>query len=176
MIWHVVNSLKKSEKLKNIIVATSNNKSDNSLVDYLKKNNIVYFRGDLKNVAKRLYNCSQKYKKKYFIRVSGDSPLIDYKIVDKSIDIFKKKKYFDIITNTFPKTFPQGQSVEIIKASILKKNIKNMSNFDKEHVTTYFYKNFNKFKIKNFSTRKKFRIKNSVDTEDDLKRIRKILQ
>ena len=34
-----------------------------------------------------------------------------------------------------------------------------MSNFDKEHVTTYFYKNFNKFKIKNFSTRKKFRIK-----------------
>ena len=33
-----------------------------------------------------------------------------------------------------------------------------------------------KFKIKNFSTRKKFRIKNSVDTEDDLKRIRKILQ
>ena len=68
-----------------------------------------------------MYNCSQKYKKKYFIRVSGDSPLIDYKIVDKSIDIFKKKKYFDIITNTFPKTFPQGQSVEIIKASILKK-------------------------------------------------------
>ena len=45
----------------------------------------------------------------------GDSPLIDYKLINKAIKISKKYNKYDIITNVYPRTFPQGQSVEIIK-------------------------------------------------------------
>ena len=52
----------------------------------------------------------------------------------------------------FPRTFPKGQSVEIIKSSILQNNMRKFSIFDKEHVTTYFYKNHLDFNIKNFKS------------------------
>ena len=53
------------------------------------------------------------------------------------------------MTNVFPRTFPSGQSIEIIKTSTLGKNLRFFSKLDKEHVTRYFYNNSKKFKILN---------------------------
>ena len=129
LIQHVVNRLKRSKKISNIVVATSSNRDETNLLDYLKKNKINFFKGDLNNVALRLYKTARLYKKNFFIRISGDSPLIDYKIIEKAIKIFKNsKKKYDLVTNVFPRTFPQGQSVEIIKTSIIKKILKNLLN------------------------------------------------
>ena len=102
-------------------------------------------------MASRLYETAKANKAKFFVRISGDSPLIDPKIIDKAIKISHKQGKYDIITNVFPRTFPKGQSVEVIKTSILKKYSKNFSKADKEHVTKYFYKNSNKFRVKKTS-------------------------
>ena len=86
----------------------------------------------------------------------------------------KSKNKYDLITNIFPRSFPKGQSVEIIKTSILKKNIHKFTKMDKEHVTNYFYKNHKQFKIKNFFLKvKKDNMNLSVDTKYDLKKILK---
>ena len=63
LIEHVILKISKSKNVSNIVVATSNNKSDDSLVDILEKNKIEYFRGGLKNVAKRLLHVAEKHKK-----------------------------------------------------------------------------------------------------------------
>ena len=157
-----------------LIVSSSLKKSDDNLISYLKKNRIKFFRGDLENVAMRLYETAKTNKAKSFVRVSGDSPLIDPKLIDKAIRISQKEKKYDIITNAFPRTFPKGQSVEVIKTSIIKKYSKNFSKLDKEHVTKYFYDNSNKFLIKNFTFNGKNKImKLSIDTKKDLKDILK---
>ena len=174
LIQHVVNRINKSNKVSKIVVSTSVEKSDDNLIFYLKKNKIKFFRGDLKNVAFRLYETAKANRAKFFVRISGDSPLIDPKLIDKAIRISQKKKY-DIITNVFPRTFPKGQSVEVIKTSILKRYSKNFSKADREHVTKYFYNNSNKFKVKNFTFNDKSKIVNlSVDTKKDLNEILKI--
>ena len=140
LIHHVILKLLKSKKISKIIVATSNHKSDEKLVKYLKKIKVQFFRGSLQNVAKRILDLVLLKKKKFFLRISGDSPLIDYKLVDQAISIFNKNKQYDLITNIFPRSFPKGQSVEIIRTNILKKHIHKMSKLEKEHVTKYFYK------------------------------------
>lgn len=176
LIEHIILKVNKSKNVSNIVVATSKYKSDDLLVDNLKKNKIKYFRGSLNNVAKRLLNVAEKYKKKYFIRINADSPLIDFKLIDLSIKILKKSfnKEYDLITNAFPRSFPSGQSVEIIKTKTLKKNIQKMNKSELEHVTKYFYKNYQKFLIKNFSAKKNsINIKLSVDTKKDLQLILK---
>ncbi len=176
LIQHVVNRIKKSKKITKLIVSSSLKKSDDNLVSYLKKNKIDFFRGNLENVAMRLYETARKNQAKFFVRISGDSPLIDPKLIDKAITISKKEKKYDIITNLFPRTFPKGQSVEVIKTSIIKKNSKNFSKLDKEHVTKYFYDNSNNFLIKNFTFNGKNKIiKLSIDTKKDLKVILKKL-
>tara|TARA_B100000900_G_C20576516_1_gene715572 strand:- start:18 stop:662 length:645 start_codon:yes stop_codon:yes gene_type:complete len=174
LIQHVVNRISKSKEISKLIVSSSSKKSDDQLISYLKKNKIKFFRGNLENVALRLYETAKANKAKYFVRISGDSPMIDPKLIDKAIKISKKTKGHDIITNVFPRTFPKGQSVEVIKTFTLKKNLKNFSKTDKEHVTKFFYKNSKKFNIKNFVLNKKDnKIKMSIDTKKDLKFILK---
>ena len=78
------------------------------------------------------------------------------------------------MTNVFPRTYPKGLSFEIFKTYILKKNIKKYNQKDKEHVTTFFYKNYKKFKILNISAKNKYKnINLCVDTKEDLNFLRK---
>ena len=175
IIWHVVSKIKKSKNVKKIIVATSKNKTDDELVKYLVKTKINYFRGSLTNVAKRLCDAAEKNKAKFFMRISADSPLIDRAIIDKAIKIFNsQKKKYDIITNVFPRSYPKGQSVEIIKNSKLRNFLKKFNKEQKEHVTKYFYENYKSFMIKNFTSIKtKTKTKLAIDTKDDLRLILK---
>ena len=173
LIQHVFEKIKKSKKTK-IIGLTSTHEEDDKLVKLLIGEKIKYYRGSLNNVAKRLYDTAMSEKQSFFLRISGDSPLLDFRLINKSINIFEKNKNFDLITNIFPRTFPSGQSVEIIRTNTLGKNIKFFSRQDKEHVTRYFYRNSSKFRIKNFVNKKKTSIKKlSIDTIDDLKKILK---
>ena len=176
LIWYVINQVKKSKNVKKIVIAIPKKNSDNKLYQYLKKNYEVY-RGDEFNVAKRMLFAAKKYKAKFFIRISADSPLISPKLIDQFIKIQKKNKNYDIITNVFPRTFASGQSIEIIKTKILEKNINFMKKNELEHVTLFFYKNYRKFKIKNiFNRSKKKLIKNSIDTKNDLKKLKHLIK
>ncbi len=152
LIKHIIRNLRISKYNFKIIVATSKNKSDKKLVSFLKRNDIEYFCDSLNNVSNRLLKCAIAYRAKYFIRISGDSPFIDKRILEKMVTFFKKKNKFDLITNVYPRTFPKGQSIEIIKTNCLKKILsRKLSNYHKEHVTKFIYDNSKLFKIKNIS-------------------------
>lgn len=176
VILHLINTIKKNKKIKKIVVATSNQKTDDKLIRYLKKLNILFYRGDLENVAERLYLTAKKYEAKKFMRISADSPLLDNDVINKALQTNKKFPFYDLITNVYPRTFPKGQSVEIIRTSILKKNIKFMNKSDKEHVTKFFYTDKIKIKIKNFKRFKNFKFKNyCIDNKTDIRKIKKIM-
>ena len=177
LIDHVISRLTLSKKIKKIIVSTSSHHSDNKLVSYLKVKGIDFYRGSLKNVALRLYNTAKKYQSSFFMRISGDSPLLDPKIINRVIDKFLTNKKLDIVTNVFPRTFPSGQSVEIIRTELIKENISKMTSLEKEHVTSFFYSNYSKFRIVNVknknSQKYKKNLKFSVDRKSDLRKILK---
>ena len=100
-----------------------------------------------------------------FVRITGDSPLINYKIIDKAIKKFFKEKP-DIITNVFPRSFPIGQTVEVIDSKIFINNFKNILKKDeKEHITKYFYKNNKNFKIINFKNKEMNQKNLSINTK-----------
>ena len=168
IISRVVEQLRKSKRINRITILTSNNKSDEKIVKYCKKNGVFYFRGSLNNVALRFLNASKKLKAKSFVRINCDSPFINFQLVDKIINNYKKRSV-DIVTNIFPRSFPEGQSVEVINTKILRENIKKFNKYEMEHVTPFFYKNSKNFKIFNLKSKKNFsKLKLSVDTKKDL--------
>ena len=174
LVLRVCKQVKKSKFINKIVVTISSAKSDNRLALFLKKNKIKFFRGSLNNVAKRLYDASIKNRSKFFIRINGDSPLIKPSIIDRAITLHRDNKKYDIITNVMPRTYPKGQSVEIISTEILKMNIKYFSKSDKEHVTTFFYKKKDSFIIKNFKSKLlKKNINQCVDYKSDINRLNK---
>ena len=174
MLLRVVENLRKSLLIKQIIIATSKSSKDIKIENFCRKNKLEFFKGDLKDVSNRFKNLLEqnKYYHKSFLRISSDSPLIDYKLVDRCIRIFKKKKP-NILTNVFPRTFPKGQSIEIINSRFFLKNqTKFISPQDKEHVTHFFYRK--KFKkILNIRNQINYSSLNMcVDTYNDLKKMR----
>ncbi len=101
IIWHVISKIKKSKNVKKIIVATSDKKTDDKLIKYLKSIKIDYFRGSLNNVAKRLCDAAEKNKANFFMRISADSPMIDTAIIDKALKIFNSQKKNTILLLTY---------------------------------------------------------------------------
>lgn len=171
MIKRVYDRVKKATQIDKVIISIPKNKKNYDLKKFCQKNQITHFEGSHLNVLLRLYEAAKKFKSKAFVRISGDSPLIDPNIIDESVRIFKKKK-IDLLTNTYKRSCPSGQSVEVIKMNALKNVIKkDLTNYEKEHVTTYFYNNLNKFKIYHikFQNLKFKNVKFSVDTKKDLK-------
>ncbi len=174
LIKYMIERVRKSKLSNKIVIATSYKKTDNPIVSFCKKNKINCFRGNLNKVSQRLVEAAEKFKRKSFIRISGDSPLIDPKIIDELIFYYRKNKEYDLISNRLDAAIPPGQTVEIIKTNSLKsaqKNFKNKGHY--EHVTKYFYENKKKFKIKNFLSKRKFiRMNLTVDKPKDLKKMK----
>jgi spore coat polysaccharide biosynthesis protein SpsF len=70
------------------------------------------FRGELDDVSARFQTASMIYPADWVVRVSGDSPLFEPRIITDMLP-FTEGKY-DLITNVLPRSFPKGNSVEII--------------------------------------------------------------
>ena len=176
LIQLVIDRIKNISKFKlPIIVVTSNKKSDDRLVQFCKNKNIDFFRGDLNNVFKRTIQCFNKYKFSSFVRVCADRPFFDIHLMDKMILKFRKKKYH-IVTNQFPRTYPQGLACEVANINIFKKlNHIKMINSDKEHIFNFFYKKNKSYKIFNFLNKiDHSKINVSINDKKDLSKIRKI--
>jgi len=169
MIEYVLSRIKQSQLIDNIIVATSSETSDDGISDFCKKYKVPCFRGDLINVASRFKSLIEDGGIDHFIRISGDSPFIDARLIDQGIEQYQDKKY-EIVTNIQKRTFPRGQSFEIFKSDTFLKAYENFSSEEEfEHVTKYFYKNSEDFKIFNLESPNKnyAQINLSIDTPED---------
>jgi len=151
MIEHSLRRGAGSDRVDQVVLATSDKESENVMVDYLTKKGFPVFRGDENNVLKRYVDCEEMYRGDIIIRVTGDCPFIDPDIIDNVITYFLINDY-DYVRLDVPDTFVRGFDVEIFtKNAMLRvyditKNIEGDSPY-KEHVTYYMYKHPEEFKI-----------------------------
>lgn len=152
ILEHTINRIKHSKKISSVVVATSNCTTDHPIAQNAKAIGTEVYRGDLNDVSRRLLGAAKTSGAKSFVRISADSPFLDWRIIDQAIDIHEVGNA-DLVTNIFPRTFPKGQSVEIINTRSLDKICKIERSSDQmEHVTPYFYENYINFKIFSFTS------------------------
>src|SRR3989338_1431126 len=87
MLWHVVERCRKSRRADTVIVATSNDTSDDPLAAWCQKNDIPVFREDLHNVLSRYFNCAKENELDVIVRVTSDCPLIDPSSIDEIVRV-----------------------------------------------------------------------------------------
>lgn len=178
MLERVVERVKKAKLIKNVIVATSKEREDETIVRLCQKKKIKFFRGSLNDVLDRYYQAAKKNKIKHICRVTADCPLIDPKIIDLAAKEYLKGRY-DYVSTAYPlPTFPDGLDVEIFSFRTLKKTWQEAKlPSEREHVTPYIWKNHRKFKIKTIKNNQNLSdMRWTVDEERDLKFIREIYQ
>lgn len=152
ILERTVNQVKKSDKVSSIIIATSDNQSDEPIIEFAEKSGIDFLRGDLNDVGQRLLEAAQSVSSDSFLRISADSPFIDWRILNQAICIHEQCEV-DLVSNIFPRSYPKGQSVEVINTKALKQICSSdRTSSQKEHVTPYFYENYQEFRIVNFTS------------------------
>lgn len=172
----LLDRLSQAKSLDKIIVAIPNSQKNKKLKKVLLKNNYEVFEGSHTNVLKRYYDCGLKYSLKHIMRVTGDCPLLDPKLVDKLANKYKRENY-DYVSNIEKRTFPDGMDLEIFSFKILDKANKIITNKnDREHVTTYFLRS-NKIKKFNLVNQENFsNLSITLDNIYDLKLISFIIK
>jgi spore coat polysaccharide biosynthesis protein SpsF len=176
ILEHITDNIIENFGLEKVVVLTSKEQTDLPIVSFANERNIQVIQGSLKNVYDRFRHAIEQFGAKSFVRICGDSPLIDMGLIKKGIRLYNDNQA-DIITNVFPRTFPKGQSVEVVNSTtFLDPSFVNLPNFSEEHITSAFYKDTKDFNIINFYNKDSLSKDNFVvDTADDFKRIEKFL-
>lgn len=168
LLGFVFSRVKKAKSVEHWLVATSIDASDDPLVEFCDANDIPTYRGSLVNVSERFLGVLSKNRSDAFVRICCDSPFIDPRLIDSVSQLYFSHT-LDMATNRCPRTFPKGQSVEIINSGAYKRAFTQFSTQDDfEHVTQFIYRNADKFTINNL--RNTFDMGNEslvVDTLED---------
>jgi len=164
----LLSRLAKSMLIDEIIVATSNQRTDDKLANHLFSTKV--HRGDLFDVRSRYIELCSEYLPKNIIRITADCPLICWELVDKVI-AFHEEGSAEYTANCNFNAFPKGFDVEIFNAEVLmREDFQTDNDYEKEHVTPWMYTS-GRLKVANYEfsplpARKNFNF--SVDTRRDL--------
>lgn len=134
-----------------VVIAITEDDSDNELQKLCQQNNIKVFRGNTLDLLDRHCQAAKKYSAEVVIKIPSDCPLIDSEIIDKVIQYYiSSRNKFDFVSNLHPPSYPDGNDVEIMSfASLENAWINAKKDFEREHTTPYIWENPDKFRIGN---------------------------
>ena len=154
------------EGIDKVVIATTDQPSDDALCGFLHRSNVPYYRGEQDNVLKRYYDAACAYQSDIVIRITADCPLLDTQVINSMLEVFVNSECA-YMTNRSPATFPDGLDVEIFTFDALCEAFENaQSKYQQEHVTPYFYENRSDyFNFENFKDLSDIRL--TIDTAED---------
>ena len=168
MISLQIERLKRSKRLSQIIVATSEDSSDDPIVDAIRFAGVDVYRGALDDVLTRFRGALKSAgDPKTFLRLTADCPLADPDVIDLCID-HHTSGGFEYTHNSPDWTFPKGLDVEVVElAAFDRVFVASQDPYQREHVTPYFYQHPNQFRIGRVKRDPPLRYRWTVDTPED---------
>ena len=147
MFLYQLDRVAKCKRIDNIVLATSNDKSDDKIAEICKNNAIEYFRGDLDDVLGRFHHATSHYNADVIVRLTADCPLSDPVLIDEMVSFYLNHD-FDYVSNGLKRTFPDGFDVEIFSSETLAKAYNDATlTSEREHVTPYIIKHPELFRL-----------------------------
>ncbi len=170
----LIDRLKKSKFIDEIIIAIPKNKKNIELKNYIKKKKYKFYEGKEYDVLDRFFRAAKNFKGDTIIRITADCPFHDPNLIDEAIKIYNKNK-IDFLTNYNPPSFPDGYDFSIINFRSLKIANKNAKkDYDREHVVPFII-NSKKFKKINISSKKNLsNLRLTLDEQQDYELLVKI--
>ncbi len=179
MLVRVVERVRQSHQIKEVIVATTITDSDDPVHELCTARGYAVYRGSEDDVLDRYYQAALKFNATTIVRLTADCPLIDPGVIDQTLTEFRERGV-DFAANRLPppwkRTFPEGLDVEVCRFEALERAWREAEQrHQREHVMPYFYEEagrFNIFVLQHDPDYGRYRF--SVDETADLELVRQI--
>ncbi|HEY2581719.1 MAG TPA: glycosyltransferase family protein [Mucilaginibacter sp.] len=182
LLFRMIERLQMTTHKTVVVIATSEDKTDDVIAQEALQINVPCYRGSLNNLLDRHYQAAKQYNADIVLKIPSDCPLIDPRIIDSTLDFyFDDPARYDYVSNLHPATFPDGNDVEIMTMDCIKKTWKEATRpLELEHTTPYIWENPKKFKIGNvaWETGKDYSMSHrfTIDYEADYRFIKRVYE
>jgi spore coat polysaccharide biosynthesis protein SpsF len=181
MLIRVVSRVRRAHAVDQVVVATTDDPSDDPVETLCHSRGIPVYRGNLYDVLDRFYQASVLYQANTVIRVTADCPLIDPGEIDHVVQAFNEQDV-DFAANRLPlpwkRTYPIGLDTEVCKFDALDRAWHEAKEpHHREHVMPYLYEESGRFNVLVMDYPVNYgELRWTVDTPQDLEVIRLIYQ
>lgn len=141
MIERQIERLRRCETLARLVVATSDEPSDDPLAAHVEGLGVEVFRGSLDDVLGRFVAAVEALGLTGdIVRLTADCPLADPAVIDAGVRL-RARRQVDYVSNGRRPTFPHGLDMEVFtRDALLTAGREATDPYDREHVTPYLYR------------------------------------
>jgi glutamate-1-semialdehyde 2,1-aminomutase len=165
-----------AQRVDRVMLATSDAPSSEPLVAYVRQQGFDVFQGSEQDVLDRFHRAASAAGADTVIRVTGDCPLLDPRLIDAVIDEFERSGA-DYASNVAPPSFPDGMDIEVFSFRALDVAWREArATREREHVTP-FLRESPQFRRVNFANPTDLSgLRWTVDEPEDLDVVGKVFQ
>ena len=176
MILHQIDRIRRARLIDKLVVVTSSDDTDEALAGACLDYSVPVYRGSLEDVLDRFYQAALLEGPDHIVRLTGDCPLADPKIIDRVCQ-FHLDGEFDYASNVHPPTWPDGLDVEIFRnEKLIAAWRQARDRADREHVTPWILRQPG-FTLGNLTNQTDFSaLRWTVDEPEDLEFARRIFE
>ncbi|MGD0622022.1 MAG: glycosyltransferase family protein [Thermacetogeniaceae bacterium] len=179
LLEYQVERLRRVRLCDDLVIATTENKTDDPVVELCRMLQVPYFRGPEEDVLARYFGAALEFEADTVVRITSDCPLIDPEIIDKVIDAFNGHgDRFDYVSNSLKRTYPRGMDTEVLPFNVLKEAyVEAVAAEEREHVTPFIYLRPGRYRlgsVVNDVDHANYRL--TVDTREDFELIKLLIE
>jgi spore coat polysaccharide biosynthesis protein SpsF len=147
MILFMLERVKRSRLIDEIVLATSNHPSDDVLAAEVEAAGYTVHRGPLDDVLARFEGAVAGRAADWIVRLTGDCPLIDPNVIDHLVMLAQVQRY-DYCNNVEHPSYPDGLDVEVFtRAALLQAASEARLPSEREHVTPFIRNRPDQFRL-----------------------------
>ncbi|MBI3463387.1 MAG: glycosyltransferase family protein [Planctomycetes bacterium] len=185
MLWHIVQRVRAVHGVADVVVASSDTVPDEPIREFGRRFGVDVFSGSLNDVLDRFYHAARGYQADIVLRVTGDCPLFDPKIVSQMLQRFLNDGTLDhigvatgagVANCSDIGRYPDGLDAELTSIGTLEIAWREATQpVDREHVTPFVWKQPQRFRVATFYSPVDYsQLRWTVDNQEDLEVVRAI--
>lgn len=165
-----------------IVVATTTDSYDDTIVELCEESELECFRGHPTDLLDRHYQVALNKKADVVVKIPSDCPLIDPKVIDSVLRAYDQEKdNCDFMSNLHPATYPDGNDVEVMPFPVLEEAWKEATlEMERQHTTPFIWERTERYRVKNvvWETGQNFSMSHrfTIDYQEDYEFIKAVYE
>ena len=178
ILTHVLARAKRIPGAHEVVVATTTDPLDDAIVNLARGAGIRWVRGPEEDVLGRFVMAADALRADTVVRLTSDCPLLDPAVAGRVLRTFLRAVAAPTpacwyVSNVHPPSWYDGCDVEVFSRAALQEADQCATSTEREHVTTRIWRRANERINVALEGEDHSRLKLSVDTAEDLDRVRR---